>query len=61
MTLAIDLIRTNSATGSIMPLYSVRQAYEGWIADRDFYAVSPERFDQLLVQKKIPMTIKNGR
>ena len=32
--------------------------YLGWIPDEYFYAVSPERFNQLLAEKKIPMTIR---
>ena len=32
--------------------------YLGWIPDADFYAVSPETFDQLVAEKKVPMTIR---
>lgn len=30
----------------------------GWIPEKNFYAMSPEQFDQLLAQKKIPMAIR---
>ena len=35
-----------------------KTVYSGWIPDEYFYPVSSERFNQLLAEKKIPITIR---
>jgi hypothetical protein len=53
-----DPRRTEAAVGRFVNDPPAKTRYSGWIPDRDFYAVTPEVFDQLLAQKRIPMTIK---
>ena len=50
-----DRQRTQLAVGNTLVNYPGSPVYIGSIADGDFYAVSPEQFDQLLAEKKIPM------
>lgn len=55
VTMTYDRQRTQLAVGNTLVNYPGSPVYIGWIADADFYAVSPEQFDQLLAEKKIPM------
>lgn len=53
-----DPERTKAAVGGPVISPPAKMVYLGWIPDGDFYAVSPEIFDQLVAEKKIPMTIR---
>jgi hypothetical protein len=57
--MTFDPQRTEVAVGGYVK-EPASYAYLGWIPDADFYAVSPKQFDQLLADKKIPMSITNG-
>jgi len=55
-----DPDRTKAAIGGEGHVVTppAKTVYVGWIPEERFYAVSPEAFDRLLAEKKIPMTIK---
>ena len=55
--LEYDPERTKTAVGRWVSNPPAQMHYFGWILERDFYPVSPEVFDQMLAQKKIPMFV----
>jgi hypothetical protein len=58
VVITFDLARTKAAVGEetvVRP--PAKNVYSGWILDGNFYAVSPEKFDQLMADGKIPMAI----
>ena len=55
VTMTYDRPRTEAAVGNTLVNGPGSPVYLGWILDGDFYAVSPQRFDELLAQKKIPV------
>jgi hypothetical protein len=59
--LKFDAERTKVAADNTAINRPPAQFYEGWIPDENFYAVSPEQFDKMLAEKKIPLKIKQGR
>ena len=38
-----------------------KTVYSGWIPEKTFYAVSPERFDVMLAGKELPIPVTIGR
>ncbi len=60
VVLTFDYARTKTAIGGEGRVVTppAKTAYVGWIPDKNFYSESPETFDRLLTEKKIPMTIR---
>ena len=58
VVIKFDPERTKRAIGGRFVIPPGKTVYVGWILDENFYAVSPEIFDQLLTEKKIPMTTR---
>jgi hypothetical protein len=58
VVITLDLERSKSAVAGKFTNAPGKPVYRGWIPEKDFYAISPEQFDRLMAQKKIPMTIR---
>ena len=50
-----DPERTKAAVGGRLIGPPEKASYFGWIPDENFYAVTPEAFDLLIAEKKIPL------